>query len=145
MKSLILLFFLFSLSLHSEEYSLKWYNTVTILDSIEFEDKSVYNIVRAAGSWEDSDGFYGTLKCIGPNKISSNGDVELEVYCNGYDNFSDTFVLKLIRSSDMNAGVGIAVYERASGKYKTFLGKKCTYAITYLNNFLKGFYKHICR
>ena len=39
----------------------------------------------------------------------------------------------------------IATYEKASGRYKKFLGKKCTYAITYLNNFKKGFYKHVCK
>ena len=67
--------FLFSSTLLSKEYKLKWFNFITILDNIEFKDKSIYRLVRADGSWEDSEGFYGSLKCVGPNKISSDNKV----------------------------------------------------------------------
>ncbi len=72
MKYIIIFIFLFSNSLLSKDYTLKWYNFITILDNIEFEDKSIYRLVRADGSWEDNEGYYGSLKCIGPNKISSD-------------------------------------------------------------------------
>ena len=62
MKYLIISIFLFSNSLLSKEYTLKWYNFITILDNIEFEDKSIYRLVRADGSWEDNEGFYGLKK-----------------------------------------------------------------------------------
>ena len=78
-------------------------------------------------------------------KISSNNEVELNVYCDAYDNEGDTFGLNLYRSSDMNAGIGTATYIKTSGKYTKLKGKKCTYAITYLNDVSKGFYKHICK
>ena len=86
MKYLIMSIFLFSSSLLSKEYTLKWYNFITILDNIEFEDKSIYRLVRADGSWEDNEGFYGSLKCAGPNKISSDNKIELNVSCYAYDN-----------------------------------------------------------
>ena len=72
MHYLIISILLFSNILLSKEYTLKWYNFITILDNIEFEDKSIYRLVRADGSREDNEGFYGSLKCAGPNKISSN-------------------------------------------------------------------------
>jgi hypothetical protein len=145
MKYLIISIFLFSNSLLSKNYTLKWYNFITILDNIEFEDKSIYRLVRADGSWEDNEGFYGSLKCVGPNKISSDNKVELNVSCYAYDNEGDTFGLMLFRSSDMSAGIGTATYIKTTGKYKKFEGKKCTYAISYLSDVTKGFYKHICK
>ncbi|OUX15677.1 MAG: hypothetical protein CBE11_03760 [Rickettsiales bacterium TMED251] len=145
MKYLVILLSLYSNYIFSKDYTLKWYSFVTILDTITFKDKSVYRIVRSDGSWEDNEGSYGSLKCIGPNKISSNNEVELDVFCEAYDNKGDTFGLNLYRSSEVNAGTGVATYINTSGKYKRFLGQKCTYAITYLSNFEKGFYKHICK
>ena len=145
MKFLIIFFFLFSSALLSKDYTLKWFSFITILDNIEYKDKSIYRLVRADGSWEDNEGFYGSLKCIGPNKIFSNNTVELDVYCEAYDNEGDKFGLNLYRSSELNAGIGTATYIQTSGKYKNFEEKKCTYAITYLNDGQKGFYKHICK
>ena len=145
MKFLIISIILLSSTLLSEEYTLKWYNFITVLDGIEFKDKSIYRLVRADGSWEDDKGFYGSLKCVGPNNISPDNEVELNAYCDAYDNEGDTFGLILFRSSDMSAGVGTATYIKTSGKYKRFEGKKCTYAVSYLNDVKKGFYKHICK
>ena len=75
MKYLVILLFICSNSIFSKDYTLKWYSFVTVLDKITYEDKSVYRIVRSDGSWEDSEGFYGSLKCMGPNKISSTNEV----------------------------------------------------------------------
>ena len=145
MKYLIVFVLLLSNLSLSKEYTLKWYNFITILDNIEFEDKSIYRLVRADGSWEDNEGFYGSLKCAGPNKISSENKVELNAFCFAYDNEGDTFGLTLFRSSDMSAGIGTATYIKTTGKYKKFEGKTCTYAISYLNDVMKGFYKHVCK
>ena len=57
MKHLIVFVLLFSNLLLSKEYTLKWYNFITILDNIEFEDKSIYRLVRADGSWEKKRAF----------------------------------------------------------------------------------------
>ena len=60
MKCLIISIFLFSSTLLSKDYTLKWYNFITILDDIEFVDEFIYRLVRADG-WEDNKGFYGSL------------------------------------------------------------------------------------
>ena len=54
-----ILAFLISNNILSKEYILKWFNSAKILDHIEFEDKSKYQITKAEGSWEDSNGNYG--------------------------------------------------------------------------------------
>ena len=107
---------------YAKVYTLKWYSFVTILDTITYKDNSIYRLVRSDGSWEDNDGFYGSLKCIGPNKISSNDEVELDVFCEAYDNKGDTFGLNLYRSSEVNAGIGVATYINTSGRYRKFQG-----------------------
>ena len=38
-----------------KEYLFKWYNSAQVLDALEFEDKSKYQITKAEGSWEDSE------------------------------------------------------------------------------------------
>ena len=43
------------------------------------------------------------------------------------------------------AGTGTATYIKTTGKYKKFEGKKCKYAISYLNDVTKGFYKQLCK
>ena len=35
-----------------------------ILDSLEFANKSKYQLTLAEGSWEDNEGNYGFLKCL---------------------------------------------------------------------------------
>ena len=45
----------------------------------------------------------------------------------------------------MSAGIGTATYIKTTGKYNKLEGKKCTYAISYLKDATKGFYKHICK
>ena len=145
MRILTTFFYIFFTNAISGDYTLKWYSFVKVLESITYHDKSVYRIVRSDGSWEDNEGYYGSLKCIGPNKISPQNEVELNVFCEAYDNKGDIFGLNLYRSSEVNSGIGIATYSNTTGRYKKLEGKKCTYAITYLNNFEKGFYKHICK
>ena len=35
-----------------KEYLFKWYNSAQVLDALEFEDKSKYQITKAEGSWK---------------------------------------------------------------------------------------------
>ena len=136
---------IFLKTLQAEDYIFKWYNNVEVLDSITIENNSTYRVTNAEGSWEDSEGYYGHLKCIGPGIINSNGDVELEVFCEGYDNFEKHCTIKLTRRSELDVGIGKAIYLSGSGRYRSFIGKECTYAIKYINNSEKGFYRHVCK
>ena len=61
---------LFYKNVFGKEYLFKWYNNVQILDSMDFDDKSKYQLTLAAGSWEDNERNYGVLKCLGPVNIN---------------------------------------------------------------------------
>ena len=140
-----ILAFLISNNILSKEYILKWFNSAKILDHIEFEDKSKYQITKAEGSWEDSNGNYGYLKCLGPVIVKPESFIELEVFCKGFDNLNNKFSLKLIRKSESDVGVGEAIYLSGNGIYKSFVNNRCKYAIKYIEKGTKGFYRHICK
>ncbi len=137
--------YFFSHSIFGKEYTLKWYNNAKVLDFMEFDDKSKYQITMAKGSWEDNEGNYGFLKCLGPVMIDPDDKVNLEVFCNGYDNLENKFTIKLIRKSEFDAGVGDAIYLSGNGRYKSLVNKNCKYAIKYINEGTRGFYRHICK
>ena len=146
-KYFITLFIAFFVSnnLLGKEYTLKWYNNVKVLDFLEFDDKAKYQINLAEGSWEDNEGNYGFLKCLGPILISPGGKIELEVFCNGFDHLENKFSVKLIRKSEYDVGVGEAIYLSGDNRYKALVNKKCKYAIKYIKEVTKGFYRHICK
>ena len=148
LKKLFLILILLSFptkNIYAKEYTFKWYNNAKVLDSLEFDDKSKYQITLAEGSWEDNEGNYGFLKCLGPIMVSPSGKIELEVFCNGFDHLENKFSLKLIRKSEYDVGVGEAIYLSGSAKYKFLINKNCKYAIKYIKELTKGFYRHICK
>ena len=136
---------LFQKNASSRVYLFKWFNNVKILDSIKFDDKTIYQLTLATGSWEDSEGNYGFLKCLGPIKINAEGKADLEVICKGYDQLENKFSIKLVRKSDYDVGIGKAIYLSGTGRYKSLVDRKCKYAIKYIKEVTKGFYRHICK
>mgnify|MGYP001281979585 CR=1 FL=1 len=136
---------LFQKNASSKDYIFKWFNNVQVLDSIEFIDKSKYQLTLAEGSWEDNEGNYGFLKCLGPVKINSKGEATLEALCKGFDHLENKFSVKLIRRSDYDVGIGETIYISGEGRYKSLVDRKCKYAIKYIKEVTKGFYRHICK
>ena len=135
---------LISISLYAEEFSLKWSITVKVLDKIEFIDGGNFRVNTAEGSWEDTKGFYGYLKCVGPIIIDKQRNLKLNLMCDGFDNNNDRFQINLKRNSVEDAGIGKAIYISGTGRYLNFINKECTYAVNYLNPKV-GFYKQICK
>ena len=141
---LIILTFLNIKIIYSEDFSLKWSITVSVLDNIKLIDGGEYKVNKAEGSWEDNKGYYGFLKCLGPVIIDKNKNLKLNLICDGYDNKGDKFQINLKRNSIEDAGIGKAIYISGTGRYITFVEKECTYAVNYLNSKI-GFYKQICK
>jgi len=42
-------------------------------------------------------------------------------------------------------GIGKAIYAYGTGRYKSLVDMKCKYAIKYIKEEIKGFYRHICK
>ena len=139
----VFVFFIFKISF-SEQFSQKWSISVDVFDRIEFIDGGNFRVNSAEGSWEDTKGFYGYMKCIGPVIIDKQKNLNLNLMCDGYDNNNERFQLNLKRNSIEDAGIGKATYISGTGRYLNFINKKCTYAVNYLNPKI-GFYKQICK
>ena len=61
------------------------------------------------------------------------------------DNLNEKFTIRLIRKSEYDVGIGEAIYLQGSGRYESLIKKKCRYAIKYIKEGTKGFYRHICK
>ena len=141
---LIIFFILFFSLLKAEEFSLEWNINVKVFDKIEFIEGGNFRVNNAEGSWKDTKGFYGYLKCIGPIIVDKEKNLNLNYLCDGYDNNNDRFQINLKRNSVEDAGIGKAIYISGTGRYLNFKNKECTYAVNYLNSKV-GFYKQICK
>ena len=60
-------------------------------------------------------------------------------------NLENKFSIKLVRKSDYDVGIGEAIYLSGTGWYKSLVDRKCKYAIKYIKEVTKGFYRHICK
>ncbi len=141
MRKLIILVFFLSFNLYSEGY---------IFDSrgnseqivLNFKNNNQYIHITTHGWWTDSEGNYGIEKCYGKTEIS-NDKINLDIICELVDQNKEIQKVARKRNSLVGAGVGINTYLETSEKYNFLLGKKCTYAVTFLNK--DFFYKQKCK
>ena len=148
MKYLLLLICFFINILSAEEFSLEAYSS-TKRDRIKVADNFVYENIETKGQWKDSKGQYGLVFCHG-NIISENGIKKLQSFCEYKDRDNDKAWTVLTSSKeidldnkmyqfDTTAEIGKNIYLNGSGKYKSLIGYKCTFAIKYYDeeyNFL---------
>ena len=148
MKYLLLLFYFFINILSAEEFSLEAYSS-TKRDRIKVADNFVYENIETKGQWKDSNGQYGLVFCHG-NIISENGIKKLQSFCEYKDRDNDKAWTVLTSSKeidldskmyqfDTTAEIGKNIYLNGSGKYKSLIGYKCTFAVKYYDeeyNFL---------
>ena len=149
MKKLILIILIFASygNISAKQYLLDWYLKATVYEGIVFEDKSSYNLIKGEGPWEDNEGYFGHLNCIGKTSDINNNSI-LDMVCKGYDNDGDKFWLKLYRNSERDAGIGKVTYLKGTGKFKGYTSLNCVYAVNYLKDEnleeRTGFYKQKC-
>ena len=148
MKYLLLLICFFINILSAEEFSLEAYSS-TKRDRIKVADNFVYENIETKGQWKDSNGQYGLVFCHG-NIISENGTKKLQSFCEYKDRDNDKAWTVLTSNKqidldnkmyqfDTTAEIGKNIYLNGSGKYKSLIGYKCTFAVKYYDeeyNFL---------
>ena len=135
MKLLIFLIVIFSfnsLSNQNNEFSvdITFLSDAGNVDVMNFGDKLTYRNTKATGSWKDSMGDYGIIKCLG-NYVSSNKiGTNLSLYCQGNNKDEEIFWLTMKRNSkDFDGGIGKSEYIYGEGKFKELIGTKCIYAV----------------
>ena len=117
---------------------------ITSVKSFELSNKNKFSSFEVSGSWTDNYGNYGLNSCMGIiNKNLKN--IELNFMCervdkNGYKIWSLNKRISGIKES----GVGsYEIVDATIPKKELFIGKKCTYAVKYLEN--TNFYKSKCK
>ena len=126
-------------------YSISWtkeFNGTSSSEKINLSDGRQVSHYKNSGNWKDSLGNYGTQRCFGTiltNKVKIIKDWKL--FCEGMDQDRDYFVLEYYRNTDMEAGTGTYIFIDGTGQWKDFIGTKCKYAITYLDNAMFNFDK----
>ncbi len=135
MKYLLLLLFLFSnysLSESAKEFSvdMTFLTDAGKTDIMNFGDQLTYRHFKGTASWRDSAGDYGTLKCLGNYVSSKEYGTTLNNYCQGSNKDGDVFWLTMVRkSTDYDGGIGQSEYIYGEGKFNSYVGLKCIYAV----------------
>lgn len=140
MKSIILFLFLFVFKIFSGDYTFDSRGS-SVQEVLKFADNSKYIHITTNGWWTDSYGNYGKEVCYGKIEYS-NDEINLDIICELTDQEKKTIKVSRKRNSLSGGGVGINTYIETPNKYSFLSGKKCTYAVTFLN--IDFFYKQRC-
>ena len=149
MKYIIVIFFLITLNLSlaksQETFGMDIFFINETRDNVSFPDDSIYIQVKNTATWQDTYGDYGILKCLFNVLLGKNNEnARLEGYCDGKNQRDEKFWLKFKRNTeDFDAGIGNTLFIFGTGKYKNYIGKKCTYAVKLLDE--TAFSKHKCQ
>ena len=127
---------------YSKSYSLDAHAEIIINEEIKIEKNIKESIIKAKGAFTDSLGNYGEVITLGTSK-SDKEKVILDFLLQGINQKGDKFIGRQSRNSlEQEVGVGSFLYISGTGDYKKLIGKKCYYAVKYLNT--NVFYKHKC-
>ena len=142
MKYFLILFIVFYLKAsNSQEKSNNikdWtfeYSGFVKLNTINFPNTGKVIQITNDFTWKDSLGNYGKGVCYGiAESLSEKGD-NLKYFCEMNDQDDESFFTKGERLSDeVEVGVGTQSIIDGIGKWKTFVGSKCTYGVKYKDN-----------
>ncbi len=137
-------FFLFNLNCSEFEIEIFFSGSNEDLDVIEFPDKSNYRQVKNNANWQNSYGDYGILDCLFNISIGRNNKAKLEGYCDGKNQNNDKFWLEFKRDTDdFDAGIGRSKFIYGTGKFRSYVGVECIYAVKILDD--SAFSKHKCK
>ena len=148
MKYLFMLFYFFTNILLSKDFSLEAYSKTT-RERVRVADNFIYENLETKGQWKDTEGQYGLFFCHG-NIVNENSIKKVQSFCEYIDRDNDKAwtVMTSTKEIDLDnkmyqfdttAEIGENIYLNGSGKYKKYIGYKCTFAIKYYDeeyNFL---------
>ena len=148
MKYFFMLFYFLANIVLSKDFSLEAYSKTT-RDRVKVADSFIYENLETKGQWKDSEGQYGLFFCHG-NIINENSIKKVQSFCEYIDRDNDKAWTVMTSNKeidldnkmyqfDTTAEIGENIYLNGSGKYKKYIGYKCTFAIKYYDeeyNFL---------
>ena len=86
------------------------------------------------GTWTNNLGNYGRNECIGTVSHLTN-NIDLNIMCESVDKNNNKEWSLLTREGEMISGIGISTVVETTASYKkNYIGTKCMYATTYLDD-----------
>ena len=147
MKILIILFYFILLNLYSKSFEMEIFFSTSSndLDIIEFPNNTKYQQIKNTANWQNTYGDYGILKCLFNIYLGeNNSNTRLSGFCDGKNQDNEKFWLEFERNTDdFDAGIGRSKFIFGNGKYKSFIGTQCIYAVKILDD--SAFSKHKCK
>ena len=115
-----------------ERTDMGYANTEVFKTTTEYQ----YVFYNSKSFWNDNLGNYGKNKCKGLAKINENNFFDGgEVFCESIDQNDNKFIILLSRDKgDFDSGIGFFEFIDGSGPWKRLIGKKCKYAIQYIDD-----------
>ena len=140
MKYIIVFLIGFSVNLsHAVDWVSKTYSTVTIKDTTELPDGSIYSNFEQTGQGNSNLGKYVISNCSG-NRLDKKGKlVEITVFCKFEVDDGNKYWTKLKRTTGASdAGVSKFKFLGGTNSFNKLKGKECTYAVSYFKNKIFG-------
>ena len=128
----ILLVLFFSHKILTKEITIDIFFVSDAVDNkvMEFGDILTYRQTEGTATWNDSEGDYGLLKCMGNYVTTKKKGTILNNYCQGTNRNKESFWLIMNRNSDdFEIGVGRITYIKGESKFKEYEKFKCVYAV----------------
>ena len=145
--TLISVCILYCLNLYSNDFELEIMSASDGSETtiFQFSDDITYRHFFSIQNWKDSLGDWGTLQCAGNHTIIKDEATILKNYCKGLNKDGDIFWVMMDRkSSQFDAGVGKLKYRKGTGKFESYEGTECVYAISFLPKGNGSFQKANC-
>ena len=144
MKSLVIIFFFFTIMLFASDYSSESSGKETYNFTINTKDGYSKQIRKTEGTWTDSLGNYGVNTCIG-TLIKEKNKLNLDLICENIDQNKDKNWSRVYRKKTIDDSVvGVVEYIDATEKYKFLIGKQCNYALKFYDKSY-FFFRHKCK
>ena len=140
MKYITIFLIGFSVNLsHAIDWVSKTYSTVTIKDTTELPDGSIYSNFEQTGQGNSNLGKYVISNCSG-NRLDKKGKlVEITVFCKFEVDDGNKYWTKVKRTTGASdAGVSKFKFLGGTNSFNKLKGKECTYAVSYFKNKIFG-------
>ncbi len=98
--------------------------------------EAILNHAKLKATWHDSKGNYGKSFCFGMVLLNSKETrIEDMVYCEFLDQENEKFWTRAERTgSNQQAGIGELIFFTGTEKYSNIIGKRCVYAVSYMED-----------
>ena len=116
----------------------------TVNESINIGNNKSRTLIKNESTFIDNKGNYGITTCLGTLENTLD-NVEFNLKCESINQKDERYWTKVYRDhGEQDAGVGTIEFIGGEGFYKSLIGKKCNYAISYFRADI-FFFKQVCK